>query len=373
MDKHVIQLLEFSTVLKAFQRDLHLNSKVKKLEKDSFHPVFFELAMAYRLKTSALPDGNVCLCAEDQAAIGDFTLQVAGNLVACECSRLTFGPAEEVQFKILDLVYDYIADFAKTRPGKRLIRIKLTEPLTPQVYNPRLLVRLKKAINQFDRTSKRGGTSDQTIEVQVEALSPDSEKIPFEYKDGRVIDALGTSWTAALSIGDIVGHTEREVAEMYRQGIKMEPEEHTRVLVEFPRAESDYDPYKRLRQRINDKVKQTKLSEKYFGKLIFIECPFDLRGADHERIQRIAEAELRQSSNTIGIFLCKREGNPHYRHHYSMIGHLNNSAARALPCLGPVIERFQVFDTKLDPITGEPYVLTRTEASNQAAKHAENG
>jgi hypothetical protein len=371
VDKHVIQVLEFSTLLKTFQRDLHLHSKMEKLKKDSFHPVFFELAMAYRLKKSAAPDGDVRLCAEDETAVGDFTLQVAGNLVACECSRLTFGPAEEVQFKILDLVYDYIADFAKTKPGKRLIKIKLTEPLAPQVYNPRLLVRLKKAINHFDRTSKQTRATDQTIEVQVEALSSVSEKIPFEYKDGRVMDALGTSWTTALSIGDIVGHTEREVAEMYRQGVKMEPEEHTRVLVEFPRAESDYDPYKRLRQRINDKVKQTKLSEKYFGKLIFIECPFDLWAADHERIQRIAEAELRQSSNTLGIFLCKREANPHYRHHYSMIGHLNSAASKALPCLGPVFERFQVFDTKLDPITGEPYVLTWAEASNQAAKRAE--
>lgn len=260
VDKHVIQLLEFCTLLKTFQRDPNLNSKLEKLKKDAFHPVFFELAMAHRLKASAAPDGDVTLCTEDESAIGDFTLQFAGDLIACECSRLTFGPVEEEQFRILDLVYDYIADFAKTRPGKRLIKVKIDEPLTPHVFNPRLLVRLKKTINQFDRTSSRARTTDGTIDVQVEALCSDSERIPFEVIDGRVTDVLGTSWTTALSIGDIVGYTEREVAELYRQGVKFQPKEHTRVLVEFPRTEQDYDLYKRLRQKINSKIKQTKLN-----------------------------------------------------------------------------------------------------------------
>src|SRR6266571_2872923 len=367
VDKHVIQLLEFCTLLKTFHKDPNLNCKMEKLKKDAFHPVFFELAIAHRLKTSAAPDGDVFLCAEGEDAIGDFTLQIDGKLIACECSRLTFGPAEEDQFRILDLVYDYIADFVKTRPSKRLIKLKLDEPLTPQVFNPRLLVRLKKAINQFDRTSVPSRSADSTIDIRVEGLSPDSERIPFEVINGRVTNVLGTSWTSAVSIGDIVGHTEREVAEMYRHGVKIQPEEHTRVFFEFPRVEKDYDPYKRLRQKINSKIKQTKLGGEHIGKLIFIECMFDLRVADEKKVQQLAEAELKQSPNTLGIFICKREANPHYRHHYSMIANFKRSACGAVPDLGAILERFQVRDTKFDPITCEPYALTWIEASNRAA------
>ncbi len=370
VDKHVIQLLEFCTLLKQFQADSGLTSKVEKLKKDSFHPIFFELAMAHRLKASAAREGDVSLCAEEEDSIGDFTLNVGGNLIACECSRLTFGPAEEEQFRILNLIYDYIADFAKAKPGKRLIKIKVTELLTPQIYNPRLLARLKKAINQFDRTQRQGRASDQTIDILVELLSLGSEKIPFELIDGRVTDVLGTSWSAAISIGEIVGHSEREVAEMYRKGIKLQPEEHTRVLVEFPRAEPDYDPYKRLRQRINDKLKQTKLEAKHFGKLIFVECPFDLRATNQEKVQGLAEAELKQSSRAVGIILCRREANPHYRHHYSLMTYFNNSACAVVPALRAVLSRFQVRDTKFDPITSEAYALSWSEASSRTAKYA---
>ncbi|SRR6266478_425943 len=370
VDKHVIQLLEFCTLLKSFHGDLNLGSKLEKLKTDAFLPVFFELAMAHRLKASAAPFGEVSLCAEGEDATGDFTLYVSDKLVACECSRLTFGPAEEEQFRILDLVYDYIADFAKARPGKRLIKLKVDEPLTPQVFNPRLLVRLRKAINQFDRTLVPSRATDSTIDVQVEALSPGSEKIPFEVIDGRVTDVLGTSWTTAVSIGDIVGHTEHEVAEMYRRGVKIEPEEHTRVLFEFPRAEKDYDPYKRLRQKVNSKIKQTKLGEQHAGKIIFVECMFDLRTADKEKVQRLAAAELKQSPSTLGIFLCKREANPHYRHHYSMIANFRTSAGVA--DLGAILERFQVQDTNFDPITCEPYVLTWAEASTRSSKQPGN-
>ena len=123
--------------------------------------------MAHRLKACAAPDGEVLLSAEDENAIGDFSLMIAGSVIACECSRLTFGPAEEEQFKIWNLVYDYIADLAKSKPSKRL------------------LVRLKKAINQFDRTLKQACAKDLTIDIQVQALSSDSERISFELVDGR--------------------------------------------------------------------------------------------------------------------------------------------------------------------------------------------
>lgn len=100
---------------------------------------------------------------------------------------------------------------------------------------------------------------------------------------------------------------------------------------------------------------------------------FDLRAADQEKVQRLAEAELKQSSNTLGIFVCRREGNPHYRHHYSMIGNLSRTACAAMPVLAAMLERFLICDTKFDPITGKPYVLPWGAASNRAAKNSEKG
>jgi hypothetical protein len=313
------------------------------------------------------------LCAETEDAIGDFSVRLGKNLIACECSRLGFGPVEEDQFRILNFVYDYIADFAKTKPGKRLIMIKVTEPLTSQVYNPRLIGRIKKAINGFDRNLSQGRSSDNTIDVLVEALSPNSEKIPFEMIDGRVTDVVGTSWSSAVSIGDVSGHTEREVAELYRKGMKVEPYEHTRVLVEFPRAKDSSDPYKRLRQKINAKIKQTKLTDSYAGKLIFVECPFDLRDADLEKLQKQINDEMKQSSSTAGIFVCKREANPHYRHHYSVASTINSAACAILPGLDGTLKRFLERDSHFDPITGDHYLLSWGDAKKRVASYAGPG
>jgi hypothetical protein len=373
VDKHVLQVLEFCSLLKTFESDPRLSEKLSKLRQDAFHPVFFELAMAQRLKASASPDGEVSLCAETEDAIGDFSLRLGKNLIACECSRLGFGPLEEDQFRILNFVYDYIADFAKTKPGKRLIKIKVTEPLTSQVYNPRLIGRIKKAINGFDRNLSQGRSSDNTIEVLVEALSPNSEKIPFEMIDGRVTDVVGTPWSSAVSIGDVSGHTEREVAELYRKGMKVEPNEHTRVLVEFPRAKDNSDPYKRLRQKINAKIKQTKLTDSYAGKLIFVECPFDLRDADLQKLQKQINDEMRQSSSTAGIFVCKREANPHYRHHYSVASTINSAACAVLPGLDATLKRFLQRDSQFDAITGDPYLLSWEDARKRVASYAGPG
>jgi hypothetical protein len=141
------------------------------------------------------------------------------------------------------------------------------------------------------------------------------------------------------------------------------------VLVEFPRVEDDSDPYKRLRQKINSKVKQTKLTAQYAGKLIFIECPFNLRNADLAKLQKQIDDEIRQSSSTAGIFVCKREANPHYRHHYSMVSTINSAACAVLPGLDPTLRRLLQRDSQFDPITGEHYLLTWDDARKRVAEY----
>ena len=83
VDKHILQVLEFCSLLRTFESDPWLSGKLAKLKQDALHPVFFELAMAQRLDASASPDGVVSLCAESEVAIGDFSLRLVKNLIAC--------------------------------------------------------------------------------------------------------------------------------------------------------------------------------------------------------------------------------------------------------------------------------------------------
>src|SRR5260370_943467 len=50
VDSHIIQVLELAAYLRVFQGDPSLSDKVLKLKKDSFWPVFVELAMASRIR-----------------------------------------------------------------------------------------------------------------------------------------------------------------------------------------------------------------------------------------------------------------------------------------------------------------------------------
>lgn len=83
-------------------------------------------------------------------AVGDFFIVTDKKKIACKCSRLGYPPEEEEQFKILDDLYRYIRDFVKGKGLRRCVKIRVKEPLTGQMYNPRLIGRVKKANQQFD-------------------------------------------------------------------------------------------------------------------------------------------------------------------------------------------------------------------------------
>ena len=89
---HIIQVMELAAYFRAFQDDAALPDKVTELKKDSFWPMFFELAMATRMRRSCQPPQELRLNPETASSIGDFTIKIPGCTIPCECSRLGRSP-----------------------------------------------------------------------------------------------------------------------------------------------------------------------------------------------------------------------------------------------------------------------------------------
>lgn len=378
VDKHVIQLLELAGLLEFFRNDPCLPDKIQKLKSDALWPVMFELAVARRLKLALGATGVAGLCNEQPDAVGDCYLISDGRQVACECSRLGYPPEEEEQFRVLDQVYKYIDGIVKGTSLFRCVKIRITEPLTAKIFNPRLLGRIKKANSGFERTLALSRSSDSTIDVTVEPLNDLTEKIPFAMIDGRVHDLAGSKWTSATSMAYVPARDDRHLAEIYRSGVPLREIEHTRVFIEFPRAQHRQGPYERLNQKIKSKLTQTKLSGQYVGRLIFIEWTFGLERADFERIREEILDRTKHTTQTIGVIVCARQGTPRHRHHIASTGSLNIYAMAEMPNLHRALNAFNEMETAIDPITEERYVgtwdeaLKRVEADEKAAELKEH-
>lgn len=364
IDKHVMQTLEVARYLKEFSATPSLQGKIRKLRRDLFWPVLFELAIAYRMKQAVGQHGTVALSCETTESLGDFTVVLGSKTIVCECSRLGFPPDSEEPLRLLDSIYRYSADGVKRSQLKSCIKIRLGEPLTGQVYN-RLLVRLKEAIKDFQKAGQLATRSNKSFSVTVEALTALTEKIPFQLLNNRVVDVAGTDWTSAVSISSVEANSEREVADKVRHGEPITGGEHTRIFVRLANGTGEPDAYRRLSQRIRKKISQTKLRKEVSGRIIFVEWPVDFRQADIVRLRQQVLERLRGSHHTIAVVICRREANPHYRHHYSLYAVVNTPALDANPELVPVLGRFTTYDTDFDPILNEKYQHSWREATEK--------
>lgn len=366
IDGHVIQTLELSAYLREFAADPCLHGKVLKLQRDSFWPVFLELAMAYRMRRASKPDGIVSLSCETSAAVGDFTIQLGSTQIACECSRLGFSPAIEEQYYLLQETYTYIENKVKNLTGACCIKVEIKEPLTGHVYS-RLLVRLKKALNRFKSGAQTSADSDASIAVTVEPLTETSEEIPFRLVDDCVVDVKGSSWTCAFSIASVPARDEKEIAEKVRSGEPIASTERARILVRFPPNPRAPDAYERLEDRIRRKIAQTALPDGVIGRIVLVEWPVNPREAEIATLNQSVLESLQTSRRTLAVIICTREANPHYRYHYSIYVVDNRSAVTAIPGLDLVLKRFVKYDTISDPILNEKYLRSWKAATEKVA------
>jgi hypothetical protein len=370
VDAHVIQVLELAAYFRAFQEDAALPDKVEKLKRDSFWPVFFELAMAARVKRATSDSQHVRLNPEISSSIGDFTISALGYEVPCECSRLGHSPAITAPAALEESLSNRISDGTKRIVSPLCIKIRSKEPLTGGTYNS-VLQLVRRGLADARAAKLPSEHTDGSTTVSFEQLTQASEQIPFKMVNGRVANVLGTDWNAAARLCRVPARHSDEIADRFEKGERFYEHEAVRLFTKFGEPTNQPDHYNRIRAKLKKKLKQTKVSTEHFGKVVLIEVPFDLRVVDAKKLQAAVHDAAVHSSKTFAVILANREANPHIRYHYSLSVMGNQTAAKLQPSLVGLLERTSQGEIIVDPIVGSPYRRSWTEAQEHSRKIAE--
>ena len=354
---------------RAFENDPALPDKVQKLKHDKFHPILFELAMATRVRRACRAGQEVSLNPENQSSIGDFTLSIPGYRIPCECSRLGRSPQLTEPSALSESLSNRIGDGTSRMPTPLCIKIRSSNALTGGTYNS-VLQLLRKCFIDIRRSKLPTQHGDGSTTVTIEELTDASEKIPFRYVDGRVVDTVGTDWDSATRLCRVPAKDSNEVASRYEQGERFYEYESVCLFMKFDTPGGEPDPYGRLTTKLKKKLKQTKTSAEHFGKIVFVEVPFDLRAVDEGRLAAAVREAAVNSRSALAIVLAHREGNPNFRHHYSQSGTYNATAATIRPEIAELFERVSKAELTVDPILGTPYRRSWADAQARAMKQS---
>ncbi|MHB8654133.1 MAG: hypothetical protein ACYDA9_09665 [Terriglobia bacterium] len=367
VDAHVIQVLELAAYFKAFDSDSALGYKVEKLKRDSFWPVFFELAMATRVKRATGPGQHVRLNPEDPTSVGDFTIGIVGFDIPCECSRLGHSPQITEPEALKESLSNRISDGTQRIAVPLCVKIRTPEARS---YN-RILRLIRKGLADARTSRLPAEHRDGSTVVRFEVLTGASEQIPFQMLEGRVVNVLGTDWDSATRLCRVPARDSAELAERFEKGERFYEHEAVRLFTKFGPPESG-DYYERLGSKLKKKVKQTKTSSEHFGKIVLVEVPFDLRTVDTVKLTKVVREAAMNSRTTLAIVLANREPNPQIRHHYSHSGAFNQTAARMRPEVVDLFSRIAQGESSVDPILGWPYRRSWTEAQSHVAEMAKS-
>ncbi len=359
LDSSVVQLVETAVVIRSFLSDPCLPKKIERIKSDTFWPTFYELAMAFRVKRSLRGAGSLTLAPEIEENSGDFIVDIDRGRLLCECARVSRTPFAEEGIRVTQDIFDYVAEKIRAYARPCCVKIRVNGDLKRADFNT-ILQLLKRTLERHERTGEVSlVSSQQGIEVQVEPLTEQTEKIPFRLIDGNLVDVTGSEWVHAHSIGGIAGRSSAEVSEMFRAGVKYDYRERGRVFIKYASPRKPEDPYARLTGKIHDKVSQTKIAPgTRTAKFLWIDSPYDLRTLDHDVLQRLAVKEMSRSTHTLGVAITHREGNPHFRHHYSVLGVLNRNGLPDFPDFAATLEALREKEISTDPITGLRYQRT---------------
>lgn len=371
VDEHIVQVLELAAYFRNFRDDPALGDKIEKLKRDRFWPVFFEIAMAARMKKACQGSQSVALNRELPDRVGDFVMNVGGTNTPCECSRLGHSPQVNEPYILAESLSKRIADSTKPISLPLIFKIRSTDALTGQTYNVTLKL-LRKCLADIKRSRLPTVHFEGPTSVCCGELTPYSERMPFKMINGVVTNVEGTDWNTAHSIQRVLAASEEELAERFRAGERFRKFEAVRLFMKFGASNEGPDYYHRLTNKLSKKLKQTKVDAGNYGKLVFIEVPFDLRLADETKLTRAITEAVKHSRTTLGVVLAHREANPYYRHHYSLRGSLNTDAFAQKPDLVLIFERFRLGDTRIDPITGLPYQISWQEAFSRVQASRED-
>ncbi len=156
---------------------------------------------------------------------------------------------------------------------------------------------------------------------------------------------------------------------MFRAGIGYEYGERGRVFIKYSPPAKAEDPYARLVGKIHDKVSQTKIpAGTGTAKFLCVDSSYDLRMLDSELLRQQAIREMSRSKHTLGVLVTHREGNPHFRHYYSMLGFLNQNGLSDFSDFARTLDALKEKETTTDPVTGWKYQRTWEEASERSQR-----
>jgi hypothetical protein len=280
-------------------------------------------------------------------------VNIDGGRLLCECSRVSRTPVFEEGIRATQDIFDYIAE--KIRPFVRpcCVKIRVQTELKRADFHL-IIALLKRTLERHEASGEVSvAASQQGAEVQVEPLTEQTERIPFTMVDGSLVDTIDSEWVHAHSVGGVAGKSSAEVSQMFRSGIEYEYRERGRVFLKYATVQTPEDPYTRLTSKIHKKVSQTKVAPgTRTAKFLWIDSPYDLRTLDREALQRLAVQEMSRSRHTLGVAITHREGNPHFRHHYSLLSVLNRNGLSDFPGFALTVEALREKEITTDPITG---------------------
>lgn len=363
IDEHILSVLELSSYLKVFQHDAFLPDKVRKMKRDRFWPIFFELAMATRLKRACQADQDVALNPESNKSIGDFMIKLSAFDIPCECSRMGNSPQVVEPAILLERIFHHIQDKTKNILVPLCIKIRSEAPLTGHTYNSVLrLVRL--AIHAARARQLPAERSDGQTIVSIERLTSASEGVD-----------KAADWDGGVRLHAVRAQSHAEVSEKYDQGEELERFEMVRLFVKFAKPIDQSDYYGRLTTKLLKKLQQTRILESHLGKIVFIDVPFSLRSTDEEKLKGAVRAT--QTRAALAIVLADREPNPQFRYHYSQSATFDQEALHSgrpeIRELIDLLERAFQSELTMDPITGERYRRNWTQAQARQATHPAGG
>ncbi len=369
VDSHIIQVLELAGYFRTFQGDAFLADKVLKLKHDSFWPIFFELALAARLKRSCRSPQTVSLNQETASSIGDFTISAPGYNIPCECSRLGHSPQITAPGALEESLSHRISDGTKRLTVALCIKIRSSDALTGDTYNTVLRL-IRKGLADAFASKLPSQHEDGSTMVTFEELVPSSEQMPFRMVDGRIVNVLGTDWDSASRLSRVPAYDFAEIEDRFEQGEKFESYEAVRLFMKFGQTVSQLDHYQRLTAKLRKKLKQTKLSSGYFGKVILIEVPFDFRKVDTDKVKEAVREAALHSNATVAVILAHREPCPHIRYQYSLFTSFSQTVGMIQPEVFDLFKRVSQGEISTDPILSSPFRRSWEEAQAHAGEIA---
>ena len=263
-----------------------------------------------------------------------------------------------------------MSDGTRSIPTPLCIKIRSSDALTGATYNS-VLQLLRECFADIRRSNLPTQHRDGSTTVTIEELTDASEEIPFRQMDGRIVDIIGTGWDSATRLCRVPAKDRAEVSARFERGEKFYEYESVRVFTKFGAPGDELDPYGRLTKKLKKKLKQTKTTDEHFGKLVFLEVPFDLRAVDSDKLKKAVRDAALNSRTALGIVLAHREPNPQIRHSYSQVGTFNRTALDVKPEVAELLDRLAQGEVSTDPIIGLPYRRTWSEATEHARKLAE--